>query len=877
AISVTNTATGGGITTAGITTTGGTKGHGGSVTLDALGAVSTGAAGNINTAGGTTITGNAGRNAGAVTISGESFSSGTGTITASGTAGIGTNQAGGAGGAVSITTTAALNTAAITASSGNATGTGAGGAAGSISLSGGDVAVGNLVTTGGTRGNGGAVNVTSTGTMALAAVTASAGAGGTTAGNVTLTSSGAVTQSGAITAAGLALKGTGGSHVLRNAGNAVTTLAADTASIDYAQTGALTVGSVGGVTGVTATGSASIETTGAASSLTLANAVTAAGTGDAIVLKAGSSNAAGVASGGQIINSVGAGGIVAANGRFLAYSGDPSTTTEGTTGYSKRYNTAAGFTPAGTASHFLYRIAPTLTVTANNKSRVYGDANPVLDGTVTGLIDGDTASGVGATYSTTAVANTAVAAGPVVITAAATNNENYSVTLNHGALTITPRALTVSATGQNRVYDGTTNASVTLTDNRLGGDSLTLGNTAATFADKNVGTAKAVSVTGISVTGAAAANYTFNTTAATTADITARALTVGATGQSRVYDGTTNASVTLTDNRVAGDVLALSNTGASFADKNVGTAKAVNVTGINVTGTDAGNYTFNTTAVATADITARALTVGATGQNRVYDGTTGATVTLSDNRVAGDVLTLSNAGATFADKNVGTAKPVSVTGISVTGTDAGNYSFNTTAVTTANITARALTITATGQNRVYDGTTHAGVTFSDNRVAGDTLSIASTASFADKNVGTAKAISVTGITLGGADAGNYTFNTTAATAADITARALTVSATGQNRVYDGTTSASVTLGDNRVAGDALDLSHAAASFASKNAGTARTINVTGINVTGTDAGNYTFNTTAVATADITARALTVAATGQNRVYDGTTSATVTLS
>ena len=47
--------------------------------------------------------------------------------------------------------------------------------------------------------------------------------------------------------------------------------------------------------------------------------------------------------------------------------------------------------------------------------------------------------------------------------------------------------------------------------------------------------------------------------------------------------------------------------------------------------------------------------------------------------------------------------------------------------------------------------------------------------------------------------GNYTFNTTAATAADITARVLAVSATGQNRVYDGTTNASVTLGDNRVA------------------------------------------------------------------------------
>ena len=67
------------------------------------------------------------------------------------------------------------------------------------------------------------------------------------------------------------------------------------------------------------------------------------------------------------------------------------------------------------------------------------------------------------------------------------------------------------------------------------------------------------------------------------------------------------------------------------------------------------------------------MTVSATGANKVYDGTTSATVTLSDNRVAGDSLTTSYTTASFANKNVGTAKTVSVSGISVTGIDAGNY------------------------------------------------------------------------------------------------------------------------------------------------------------------------------------------------------------
>src|SRR3989442_1439395 len=128
-------------------------------------------------------------------------------------------------------------------------------------------------------------------------------------------------------------------------------------------------------------------------------------------------------------------------------------------------------------------------------------------------------------------------------------------------------------------------------------------------------------------------------------------------------------------------------TAASFANKTVGTGKPVSVSGISISGTDAGNYTFNTTASTTADITARPLTGSARGANRPHGGTTAATVTLSDNGVAGDVFTASYPAASFANKTVGTGKPVSVSGISISGTDAGNYPFNTTASTTADITA----------------------------------------------------------------------------------------------------------------------------------------------------------------------------------------------
>src|SRR5581483_9823716 len=127
------------------------------------------------------------------------------------------------------------------------------------------------------------------------------------------------------------------------------------------------------------------------------------------------------------------------------------------------------------------------------------------------------------------------------------------------------------------------------------------------------------------------------------------------------------------DDRVSGDVFTDSYLAAYFDDKNVGTNKNVTVVGISISGPDAGNYTVNTTTTTTANITSRGLNVTATGVDKIYDGTTNATVTLSDDRVSGDVFTDSYASAYFDDKNVGTNKNVTVIGISISGSDAGNY------------------------------------------------------------------------------------------------------------------------------------------------------------------------------------------------------------
>jgi len=513
-----------------------------------------------------------------------------------------------------------------------------------------------------------------------------------------------------------------------------------------------------------------------------------------------------------------------------------------------------------------------ITFKADNVTRTYGETTPAFSYSAAAgsVVPGDA-------FGAPVFAPAGSSAGSHALVLSGLSNPDYAITFAPGILTVTPRQLTFNVLAEDKVYDGNRNATVTLGSDAFPGDIFSITYASASFADKNVGMERSVEVTGISIAGADAANYTFSTTATTTADITPRALTVTATGDNKVYDGNTSATVTLRDDRISGDALTTAYTSAAFSDKNAGNGKTVTINGISVGGADRGNYTVTAPVSTTANITGRQLTITATGDNKVYDATTAATVTLRDDRVAGDALTTSYTSAVFADKNVGNGKTVTISGIALGGTDVGNYTVTAPASTTANITPRQLTLTATGDNKIYDGTTAATVTLRDDRIAGDVLTRAYTSAvFADKNVGNGKTVTISGIAIGGTDVGNYTVNAPASTTANITRRQLTITATGNNKVYDGTRTAAVTLGDNRVSGDLLTAAYTSAVFADGRVGVAKPVDVSGISITGADSGNYLANTTTSTTADITARALLVTATGVSKIYDGNAAATVTL-
>uniref|UniRef100_UPI0040484B25 autotransporter-associated beta strand repeat-containing protein n=1 Tax=Limnohabitans sp. TaxID=1907725 RepID=UPI0040484B25 len=176
-----------------------------------------------------------------------------------------------------------------------------------------------------------------------------------------------------------------------------------------------------------------------------------------------------------------------------------------------------------------------ITVTATDKTKVYSDANPALTYT---LIDNDgdstlpngDALGGSLTTSVTSTTGAGTWAGSITRGSLGATSTNYDISFIAGSFEVTPKALSVSGlTVADKVYDGTTTASISAAGNLVGktaADNVSYVQTGAAFADKNTGVGKTVTVSGIGLTGADAVNYSIASTATTTADITAKALTL---------------------------------------------------------------------------------------------------------------------------------------------------------------------------------------------------------------------------------------------------------------------------------------------------------------------------------------------------------------
>jgi hypothetical protein len=563
--------------------------------------------------------------------------------------------------------------------------------------------------------------------------------------------------------------------------------------------------------------------------------------------------------------------------------------------------TVSGLTLAGAQAGDYSLTQPTVTanitpatltvtgITANDK--VYDATTAATLNTANAALAGKVYSGDTVTLSITSATGTfaskdvgnGITVGVSGLTLGGAQAGDYTLTQPTPTANITPATLTVSGiTANDKVYDATTAATLDTANAALagvlGGDTVTLDAAGAkgAFVSKDAGSGVTVAVSGLTLGGAQAGDYTL-TQPTTTANITPATLTVtGITANSKVYDATTAATLNTANAVLAGvlggDTVTLNAAGATgaFASKDVGNGIAVAVSGLTLAGGQASDYTL-TQPTTTANITPAPLTVTGITADKVYDATTAATLDTTNAALvgvfSGDTVTLNASGATgtFASKDAGTGIAVAVSGLTLDGAQAADYSLTQPTVT-ANITPAPLTVTGiTANDKVYDATTAAtlgtaNAALTGTIFAGDTVTLSTsgaTGTFASKDAGAGVTVTVSGLTLAGSQAGDYTLTPTTTTA-NITPAALTVTGiTANNKVFDGTTAATLNMAGASLAGVfsgdtvTLNTTGAVGTFASADVGNDITVAVSGLTLDGAQAGDYVL-TQPTTTANITA-------------------------
>ena len=502
---------------------------------------------------------------------------------------------------------------------------------------------------------------------------------------------------------------------------------------------------------------------------------------------------------------------------------------------------------------------PALSATANNK--VY-DTMTAATGAVamTNIFAGDTVTAGYSSATFTGATGANVHNGTTVtfngVTLAGPDAANYAVgtTPITATANITPAPLTISAglTANNKVYDTTNAATIAVSGNQtlagvLGTDAVTVSSTGsytgATFSQSNVGAGLTVTpatsvvnglttMTGVTLTGAAAANYYVTGVGpqTLTANITPKPITIsaGLTASNKVYDATTVASIAVSGSQTLSGVISsdvanvsVSSSGpytGAFVQSNVGTGISVSptttgtviagatynaMTGVTLGGSAAGNYYITgTSSTLAAAITPYIITAGATSgprvlataDNKVYTSTTTANGTLAMVGLLGsDSVSISYSGATFASPNVANGITVTFSGAALSGASAANYSIaGATFTAPANITPAPLTVTANDQASLITqplGSLSIASSIGllgGQTVTGATLATVASTTGANASAGTYPITISTATGANGFTASNYSITYVPATYTILPAGQLLVSTSGMSSIYGST-------------------------------------------------------------------------------------------
>ena len=443
----------------------------------------------------------------------------------------------------------------------------------------------------------------------------------------------------------------------------------------------------------------------------------------------------------------------------------------------------------------------------------------------------------------------------------ANNSTYYRTVTTSVSVLVNKKALTGTFTALNKVYDGSMAATVAsrAVTTKVGSDDVNLTGGTATFNNASVGTGKIVTLTGATLAGSAAANYTLSSVSTTTANITKATPTISAVPlASGITYGQTLASSTF------------SGGSASVSGKFSWTASSLLPTAgtssqsVTFKPNDTGNYNTITTNVSVV-VAQKALTGGFTASSKTYDGTTAATITGRSvtGKIGSDDVNHTGGTAAFDSASAGNNKTVTLTGATLTGSAAGNYTLISVATTKANITKKTLTGSFAVANKEYNGNSAATVTSRSvtGKIGSDNVNHSGgNATFNNSSAGSGKTVTLIGASLTGSASGNYTLGSVTPTTANITAKALTGTFSASNKVYDTTTAATVATRSvtGKVGNDNVNHTGGSATFDSASVGNRKIVTLTGATLTGAAAGNYTLGTIPTTIANISKATPTIA-------------------
>ena len=510
-------------------------------------------------------------------------------------------------------------------------------------------------------------------------------------------------------------------------------------------------------------------------------------------------------------------------------------------------------------------VPATLTISAANVAKPYGQTPTLTAFTAAGLMNGDTVGSVTETSpGQPATANVATyAITPSAATGGTFVPANYTISYVNGVLTVAAIPLTVTASNVAKSYGQTPALTAFTTSGLINGD--TVGSVTETSpgqpATANVAT---YAITPSNATGGTfvPANYTIGYVNGVLT-VAAIPLTVTAVNVAKSYGQTPALTAFTTAGLINGDTV------GSVTETSPGQPATASVVGspyaITPSAATGGtfvpaNYTINYVNGALV-VTPAPLTVTANDASKAY----GTTITLpltaftTVGLINGDTVTSvieASPGAVASAPVAGS--PYAITPSSASG---GTFVPSNYIISYVNgkltVTAVPLSVTANDATKIYGDTVTLPLTAftTVGLVNGDTVN-----SVTETSPGTVATAPVAGspyvITPNGAAGGTFVPSNYIISYVNgkltVSPKALTGTITAADKLYDTTTAATITGRDliGVVGSDVVSYSGGTANFDTPNVGVGKPVTGTDLGLVGTDAGNYVVNSTATTTASI---------------------------